>query len=478
METTTENNLEKVELPSTETPVAASSVATDIISQFDETLGKHLDQLLGARQGIEALPLNIFTVSCLILLATRETEIESFPYLPPERYTHESLLENISEMNIEHGGDLESYINSMFDKGYIKIENDGRLFPCPPIMKMALLFDRIFPRMPGLNLVAYLGQMIDEVISNRKELRVALSQFDQMLNLHGVSLIRDAESAQKEASKAFPHLKISESSQPIKKKVIPTEIKPSDIYSKLQTKNWVSTQPKHETSVPSFEPEPREICGESSRDFSSNGSATSGISQHAEAKDQIHESATSIGKEKDLRQEEIYHDYREPTGYAGRVSSTNESELIHGDDQEIDSGEKLGQPEDDDIEKRIAAFEDQLGMACPLCRTSGILPRTTAKGKFYYKCSNEECNFISWGKPYYITCPTCENPFLIEAHDSQGNAMLKCPRATCPHWQKFPWEEDPEADIKSLESGQPGDAVKKTRRLVRRKKRVVVRRKS
>jgi len=479
METTTENNLEKADLPTQQDPGVPSSAITDIISQFDETLGKHLDKLLGARQGIEALPINMFTVSCLILLATRDTEIESFPYLPPERYTKETLLDNITEMNIELGGDLESYLKSMLDKGYLQIADDGRLFPGSPTMKMALLFDRIFPKMPGLNLVAYLGQMIDEVLSKRKELKIALSQFDQMLNLHGVSLKKDADSPQKDTTKLFPHLKTSAPVQPAKKKIFATDIKPSDIYSKLQTNTWTAPQFKTETSVSSFDIESREINKVAPQDLSSKEYTSPAAGVQVEVKEQIQEIKAPIGQAMADDHKDISIDQsNDMIGHSTHVSSMDEAESISEYERDFDSDEKSGQPEDDDIEKRIAAFEEQLGLACPLCRTSGIMPRTTAKGKPFYKCSNEGCNFISWGKPYYITCPTCENPFLIEAPDSQGNMMLKCPRATCPHWQKFPWEEDAEPDMKSIEPVQSTDTAKKPRRVVKRRRRVVVRRKS
>ncbi len=464
METATEKSLEKVDLSEHETPAPQTQAATDIISQFDGILGKNLDRLLGVRQGIEALPLNIFTVSCLILLATRETEIEGFPYLPPERYTNGSLMNDMSDMNIEHGGDLEGYIAAMGEKGFIRVENDGRLFPGPPIMKMAVLFDRIFPKMPGLNLVAYLGQMIDEVLSSRKTLRTALNQFDQMLNLQGVSLIRDADSRQRDTGKSFPHLKVSEgpSAQPVQKKIIPVDIKPSDIYSKLQTKAWTPTQHRAEVTIPSLEPE---------KDGTEREAAPVVLNIQNDTSD-LNAKVSESTREDAGFQVSASRDPYESSGDAVETPSTEEPVPVRGYDQDFDS-----EPEDEDIEKKIAEFVEELSMKCPLCRTSGIVPRTTARGKSYYKCTSEECNFISWGKPYYLTCPKCENPFLIETSDSQGNMILKCPKTTCLHWQKFPWDEGEEKDAKSP-GQEPSAASKKSRRLVRRRKRVVVRRKS
>lgn len=478
METSAEENVEKIDLTSNEEPVAPVSVENDIISQFDEILGRHLDRLLGTRQ-VEMLPMNIFTVSYLILLATRETEIQTFPYLPPERYKNETIMESLAEMNIESGNNLSFSIYTMVDKGYLNISDDGRFFPNPPTMKMAQVFDRIFPRMPGLNLVAYLGQMIDEVSTNRKELKAALNQFDQMLNLHGVPLKRDADSSQTEADRVFPHLKVGDESQPIVKKIITTSVKPADIFSQLETKAWKTPVRKPEISTFSQDLEYPDIeAAKSARPLGEEGMRAFPQGR-TEAEGKAQEIFTATEAESSMRaapasQVQPDSDMRHPSPMAQHDQSGTASERTP-DNQYKWNSEQL---EDDDIEKRIAEFEEHLSMACPLCRTSGIVPRTTAKGKQYYKCSSDDCNFISWGKPYYITCPRCENPFLIESSDSQGNMMLKCPRATCPHWQKFPWEEDEEPDVKSMETQQPTDVAKKPRKVVKRRRRVVVRRRA
>jgi hypothetical protein len=108
------------------------------------------------------------------------------------------------------------------------------MFCNKPMISMAQLFDRIFPNMPGLNLVAYLGQMIDEVTAGRKSQEDACKQFHQMLDIQGVSV---NEAAAKSAKKRFSHLRIGDDT-PVEKKekrpvVIP--VKPVDIFSQLRT---------------------------------------------------------------------------------------------------------------------------------------------------------------------------------------------------------------------------------------------------
>jgi len=85
----------------------------------------------------------------------------------------------------------------------------------------------------------------------------------------------------------------------------------------------------------------------------------------------------------------------------------------------------------------IAAFEKELALSCPLCKTGILQEKSTAAGKIFYTCATENCNFISWGKPHHIQCARCKNPFLIEATDSAGQMVLRCPRATCQHRQSL-----------------------------------------
>jgi ssDNA-binding Zn-finger/Zn-ribbon topoisomerase 1 len=478
METSTQENVEHIELSSSEEPGAQPGGDPDIMQQFDEVLGKQLDRLLGTRLGLEMLPMNIFSMSCLIMLATRETEIQSFPYLPPERYTRETIMDSLEEMNIGAGDELDSCIREMIQRGYMNVSEDGRVFSDSPAIKMAQVFDRIFPRMPGLNLVAYLGQMIDEVSTKRKELKTALSQFEQMLSLHGVPLKREQDSHQPDTGRQFPHLKVGEESQPVVKKIISTSVKPSNIFSQLETKTWKA--PVHKPEMPTITQDQMHQDVDAHKFLKQ---------QEADARDLSNRFSETEDKAREI------FDTRAPetmaeAGVAGVPQQDpleNSQGSVAQPDQSLHAPEgpsekkyqwNWDQIEDDDIDKKIAEFQEQLGMTCPLCRTSGILPRVTAKGKQYYKCSRDDCNFISWGKPYYITCPKCENPFLVESPDSQGNMMLKCPRATCPHWQKFPWEEDDEPDIKSIEPQQTADISKKPRKVVKRRRRVVVRRKA
>ncbi len=89
-------------------------------------------------------------------------------------------------------------------------------------------------------------------------------------------------------------------------------------------------------------------------------------------------------------------------------------------------------PSDEVIEQRIRLFEDRIAIQCPLCGAGRILQKTGEKQRIHYACSNPNCGFISWEKPYILPCPQCANPFLIEWFDHANSAPgLKCPRMDC-----------------------------------------------
>ena len=128
---------------------------------------------------------------------------------------------------------------------------------------------------------------------------------------------------------------------------------------------------------------------------------------------------------------------------------------------------------DDLIEERIAAFEQDLAMVCPVCKTGKIKEEQTAKGKLYYVCSNKNCVFVSWGRPYHMVCPRCRNPFLIESAERHGKTILRCPRATCRHRQELPGET---SDSPLQETGSTCEHVIKSSAISRKPHRRVVKR--
>ena len=154
--------------------------------QLDEILGRHIERLLGTKYGIGALTLNLAAISCMVLLNERESEIESFSAVTSDRYTRETLLKELTEIGLDLDENLRDTIQDMVYKDYIEIDDAGIFIPKKASSSMAALLELAFPKMPGMNLIAYFVQTMDEVQSGRKDLDNAISQFDQTLQMQGV----------------------------------------------------------------------------------------------------------------------------------------------------------------------------------------------------------------------------------------------------------------------------------------------------
>ena len=331
---------------------------------------------------------------------------------------------------------------------------------------MAQIIDRIFPKMPGLNLIAYLGQLIDEVHADRKTSELALSQLNQMLKLQGAPL-----KAGRRASKSTSTLKLHVKKTPSKKKTISK--KPSNLLSQLQARTW---------AAPSSKAKPQEILTDTN-DFSDEQPT---IQDHQTGVEQAEGQIPELPGEITTQEPEVSPEVTEIKATEKNQESEQISDVVptvEAEEPSIIKDESYFSPIEEpkkiteqDIEEKIKAFEKELGIICPLCRKGEISEQKTAKGKDFYHCSNAECVFISWGKPYYLECPQCQNPFLVEMEKS-GKSFLKCPRAACPYWQKMPWEIEAPAQVQPVDPECTPIERPKIKRKVRKRRRVVRRRK-
>ncbi len=513
----------------------------EVREHFDTTLAQHMERLVGTSKGIGALPLNLATISCLVLLAERESEIKGFSSNPPERYTDETFHNDLAELGLDSHEDLKTALQDMVQKEYFEIDADGSFFAKKPAISMAKLLDQAFPGMPGMNLLAYLVQTMDEVLSGRKDLESAINQFAQTLQMQGV-----APSREKPRPEMAPTPEIHQQ-QPTRKK----RLKLSDIYRRRKAET-------RSQAVPVSRSEPRIVSasGELSqfevKELFPKGERSPGIAgdlgedvgtQEPEGSEKAtglkpgdrptefppsvetegpyeepavsEETAQGISpepgsEEPDLHEETVsgdtaLEDVPSDQEMPLPVSEPVEQETdLSADTTEVEKPEtRADQTEahstveteyetdivseahetirtDDLIEERIAAFEEDLAMVCPVCTTGKVKAEQTAKGKVFYVCSNKNCVFVSWGKPYHIVCPQCRNPFLIESTERDGKTILRCPKATCRHRQNLPGEtsDSPLQDMvsasedatrSSVISRKPRRKVVR-RRLVRRKK--------
>ena len=468
---------------------------------FDEILGRHLERLIGTRHGIDALPLNSINISCLIMLAERENETDSPPSSMSERYTIKTISRELEEIGFEISEKINQIVLEMIQKNYIKVD-DNRLFPRKPAISMCQLLDKVFPGMPGMNLVAYFVQTTDEVHSERKDLESAISQFDQTLHKQGVSLKKDAGQPQK---KGAPQAVLKKTIKPLKRPKVENWIKnapasasgPKILSSGYYTDKTEIRKTNFGRTAPGQD-EPPETAPDTSVEIESE-------------EPQLHDQETKVVDGQSLPEKEVSEDTPSEgvdtgrqdalTGLESAEQETDLDESLDPEESEetasldneaqdaleeeieaeadVAAKEEVVDSEDDLIERRIAAFEDDLAMECPLCKKAKVQAEKTAREKSYYKCSDKTCNFISWGIPHHILCPQCSNPFLIESNKA-GKTIVKCPRATCRYWQKPPWESadnlperidsaSPKSEKVAAITPKPRRRVKK-RRVVRRKK--------
>jgi ssDNA-binding Zn-finger/Zn-ribbon topoisomerase 1 len=441
-----------------------ASEINNMIDVFDEILFKHFERLIGSRYGVGELPLNSVTISLIMLLMERENEIESFPSDEIDRYRNETLINDFEELGFNSLQDINIVIEEMVQKDYILVDDD-KLIPQKPTISMARLIDLVFPKMPGMNLVAYFVQTMDEVKSKRKDLDSAANQFDQVLQMQGVPLKKSPQ--QSELSKKSvqsggkeTHIHKSDKSQNISPE---KELKTSTILARTTSDNLLDhskgsfSEPKVLSSdaykgkieikkVTFGKPSLEET--ESVKDSSDKREPIEDFDEQIPSVDAVAEKRASLDSSystKDVlhhlesteQDKSILDDTKEDSMKVDLSQKNIEDAKVTTEDNLEKAFEKaIFSTNDDDIDKRITAFEEDLSLQCPICKHSKVTVENTATGKSYYKCSNKDCNFISWGKPHHISCPKCNNPFLIEASNKADETILKCPRATCRYRKK------------------------------------------
>jgi ssDNA-binding Zn-finger/Zn-ribbon topoisomerase 1 len=452
---------------------------SDIRSQFDEVLNYHILRLTNTKDDDAFISLSLNLIACLYLSVERENEIKAFPESPPERYTREAFLTDIEEIGIDPNDDVMLAIQDLTQYNFVKISSKDRYTAAESATELIGLLETIFPLMPGMSLVAYVIQSIDEVVSGRKDFETALQNFEQTLEKQGVSLSDADSSGLNTLSKSSTAFQQFEKQDPAalaeRRETHLSKLKELREKSLSRSKDptIVSRQGYfHKVEVrevfPKAQPAPPEGISASETEILGPESIP--------APESI--DAGEIGADADAT---VQNDDTEATPLDGAQDQPVESDLPDEDiDQSIEESQEEPLTEEpltkeELIEQQIQAYEAELAMPCPVCHIGKILSDETEKGKIYYHCSNEECKLISWGKPYQTACPVCKNPFLIEFAQKDGSIGLKCPRATCQFRKKdFDGLSLPNGGVSS--SGKKLVAVRKkrgkkgVRRVVRKRK--------
>ncbi|MBN2687632.1 MAG: topoisomerase DNA-binding C4 zinc finger domain-containing protein [Deltaproteobacteria bacterium] len=496
-----------------------------VIYIFDDILSRHMERLVGTRSGVGGLPVSVEALSCIILINDRVgSGVDGSPILL-EDYTKDMLFNELEEMGFYSGERLTVTLHDMVDKGYVGFDDTDRILVKKPIVTMAQVLDRIYPTMPGLNFIAYLSQTLAEAQSGRKDQNFAADQLDQVLSMHGVALRRKRPSHRRAetACQDAPERSVKHTASP---RGIPQKdeggkvIKASDVRvspRSLPLQPMADPSPAGSGAVPSEE-KPRE--GEEIN----NGNAVSPFlpsppssaeengpvpfvsgsevvdsdmimpRKDADSIDAPFRGVTDCGDERDRHDGEAVlaphnagdtpEEYPSsivaivPGDTGGGESEHNvadeERHVISISEEYVSSLEKSIDA-DGNIELQIAAFEDGLVMKCPLCKEGNVQIHETSAGRKYYVCSQKNCEFISWGKPFHRSCPDCGNNFLVEVVSKGGARVLKCPRATCCFRQRYPSESMRDGETYGTE--RPGETGPRLVAAARRQRKKVVRRK-
>ncbi|SHL14544.1 hypothetical protein SAMN02745216_04702 [Desulfatibacillum alkenivorans DSM 16219] len=450
---------------------------TNVKPRFDEVLQNHCERLIGSRVGLKGLSLTLEAITALALLEERQEDSKDDP---SKLHTKTTLSREMLDVGLESQDFIKESLGQLEEKGYFQTHDGGGLEPSSDVFTMVGALNKVFPQMPGMLLVAYFIQTVQEVTSGRKGLDHAVDQFDQALTMHGMAARKD-----KTAAPAKPQ------AQDTAKKRLASLRKISAARAAQARQNEAAAYSMDNFGAPTPEqkqdepPPPQEVVPEAPPEEAPAPEApedalTSAVETEETAPDVVDDVQTeveeeSVPGEEDAAEEEASHEEEAPvedetpTELEAVAALPEEDEALEEEEPEPEpEPEPETEPEPEapeppemneaDIMERVAQFEEALAMTCPLCGEGKVKEQQTSMGKIFFACTSKSCQFISWGKPHHIACPLCSNSFLVEAQAIEGHAILKCPRATCSHVQPV--------------SGGPVEAApkKKKRRVVRRRK--------
>ena len=434
-----------------------------MLDVLDRALVRHLERITGTREGIHGLSMGLVTVACIVLMTERAGDTEASE---ARSLSRSELRQGLSEMGLDDPGRLESALGEMARKGYVELDARDRLFPARPTLSMARLLDHAFPGMPGINLVAYFVQTLDEVETGRKQPKEALLQLDQMLRHHGAVPFGRAKKEPETRTAAPRRPRMQRPARLRAPALRGVTIPPSEKTPDPEPLPCAAPAPEVEETLPeeahsggveAEEETPREP---EALETPEEGSTTEPLPDEAEPAPPEPDSGPSSEPNGEAAIEE-------PVREAAPPDPGEPREPLSPREQEPDPD-----PEER-VEDCVSAFEEELAMQCPVCRQASVEVRETAKGRVYYKCSDDGCMFISWGRPHHIPCPLCGNPFLVELDVDGDPKPLKCPRATCRYREPSRGEASgggaPEGGEVGAEGGKPRRRV--VRRKVRRRRR-------
>lgn len=458
-----------------ENPHASAPDSGYVKEQLDMILERNfrkLDQIdvLG-----HTLPLDMVTVASLHLLAERENEIEE-ESTDKKRYEKNVFLNDLAEMGFEVDEDLMVKLQNIIDQGFVEINAEGGYHTGLEAMEMVSHINRMFPGMPGMNLIAYILQTLEEILSGRKECDDALEQFDQALVSRGKPLTfvhlrtekrTESQNAQERIKRAIEREESRKASE--KLKAINSEKLATLRASMLRVKDPMVVTKRaigaDEIRIKEISPQKIKEARERERLEKERLEAERLEREKAELEQkrlELERLAREQAERERLERERLEAERKEMEDRLRAEREQAEREQAEQEriarkeaerlEKEREEAQRLAREQERlrleeerlaresrerelSIEEQIAAFEQQQATVCPLCQQGKIVKETTESNREYYRCDNRMCKFISWDKPHPYRCPQCGNPYLLEFRKQDGSFGLKCPLATCSYLQ-------------------------------------------
>ncbi|MCP3921984.1 MAG: hypothetical protein GY714_05285 [Desulfobacterales bacterium] len=428
-------------------------------SELDNILNEHIERLSKTTTAVSTLEMDLITIACMQLMVEREEEIKIDDKL--ERYTRETFLKDLTDIGLEMDDELMGVFQILVMYNYVEMK-DNCYNPRKAAFEQVKYLDKMFPGMPGMNLVAYFLQMIEEVTSDRKSFEEAKEHFDQTLHKRSKGVYRNQyKQVALESSVSLKKKKASNEAKLLKKNFKNKLSKLRGSKKKAGSSIYAQSEyaAKHVkikelfTEEDEFEQVEKNNLDKIDPEIEQDEKAEDVVIDNEE-KEKLEEEEKKLLEEFKAREDELIKRIEE-------LENKTVEEKTIGDLEEERKNEPEPEPEPEPeltVEERIAAFEREMAMTCPLCGAGKITESATEKGQTYHSCTNKGCQFISWSKPYQFDCPKCKNNFLIESVGDDGEPGLKCPKSSCTYKQN------------SLSAPEDLAPKKKKRVVVRRRK--------
>ncbi len=482
-------------------PVPGSEASQEFVrNQLDEILAREIVGFLDVDSDAAMMTFNLATISCITIIVEREREIRQFSDFPPERYNLDSFSSELVDIGLDDDDYLNNAINGALKSGYISRDDNGELKAEMAAFMMAGMLDSMFPGMQGLNLIAFVLQMHHEVDSGRKSLELAKKSFATSLKTRGVSVTQDNAAKlanemasgkakgvtvqSKEISTKLKKENLNRLSKLIKNRKKRTReyqerVKVQDLFDKGPTKEELAAEKQEIEQAEEAARKAAELAkqlAEKEEKIKEAEEAALELEQQLREQEEkekklaMAEEEAKLAKQKaaelEAREAEMAEKEARLKALEEQIRLKEEEARRREEEQAKTRKAAKLSGDEDDIESRIAAFEMELAMPCPLCANGKVEEKTTDKGKSFFTCNQEDCRFVSWDKPYHFQCPLCKNPFLTEMALPTGEKGLKCPRAACSYIQDNLLEPSQHMAV-AAEAAKP----KKKKKIVRRRKR-------